>query len=49
MVPIEGVRMAQHSMHIDDSRARAELGHVPTPVAAALERAVTWFRDHGYA
>jgi dihydroflavonol-4-reductase len=49
MVPLEGVRMAQYAMHINDARARAEIGHAPSPVAAALERSVAWFRDHGYA
>jgi dihydroflavonol-4-reductase len=49
MVPLEGVRMAQYAMHVDDAKARTELGHVPSSIASALERAVVWFRDHGYA
>jgi dihydroflavonol-4-reductase len=46
--PLEGVRMSRDRMFANDAKARAELGHVPTPARAALERAVAWFRDHGY-
>jgi dihydroflavonol-4-reductase len=49
LVPIEGVRMAQHTMWVSSERARRELGLKPSSVAAALERAVGWYRDHGYA
>lgn len=49
VVPLEGVRMARHTMFVDDSKARAALGHRATPVSTALERAVTWYSDHGYA
>jgi dihydroflavonol-4-reductase len=47
-VPLEGVRMARHNMFVDDTKARTVLGHRATPVRAALERAVTWYSDHGY-
>jgi dihydroflavonol-4-reductase len=47
--PLEGVRMSRDKMFADDSKARAELGHAPTPVRAALQRAVTWYRDNAYA
>jgi len=46
--PLEGVRMARDRMFANDAKARAELGHVPTPARAALERAVTWFRERDY-
>jgi dihydroflavonol-4-reductase len=49
LVPLEGVRMARHAMFVDDAKARAELGHEATSVRAALERAVKWYYDHGYA
>jgi len=48
-VPLEGVRMARHSMFVDTSKARRELGFAPTPVLRALERAVRWFEENGYA
>lgn len=48
-VPVEGVRMAHKRMWFDSSRARTELGYQPGPVRPALERAVRWFVDHGYA
>ncbi|HXM56508.1 MAG TPA: NAD-dependent epimerase/dehydratase family protein [Candidatus Dormibacteraeota bacterium] len=49
-VPLEGVRMSRHLMYADGSRAAEELGLGPVgPVAAALERAVAWYRANGFA
>jgi dihydroflavonol-4-reductase len=48
-IPLEGVRMARHSMFVDAGKARRELGFAPGPVAAALERAVRWYQANGYA
>jgi len=48
-IPLEGVRMAKYLMHYDCSKAVRELGLPQTPVEVALEKAVRWFRDHGYA
>ncbi|WP_447977897.1 hopanoid-associated sugar epimerase [Candidatus Nitrospira bockiana] len=48
-IPLEGVRMAKYRMHYDCSKAARELGLLRTPAATALEKAVRWFRDHGYA
>jgi len=36
-------------MHYDCSKAIRELGLPQTPVEVALEKAVRWFRSHGYA
>ncbi|MHB8719603.1 MAG: NAD-dependent epimerase/dehydratase family protein [Candidatus Dormibacteria bacterium] len=47
LVPLEGVRMAAHRMHIDSDRAATELGVRASSVDAALEGAVRWFTDHG--
>ena len=47
-IPLEGVRMARHSMFVDSGKARRELGFAPGPVAAALERAVRWYQANGY-
>jgi dihydroflavonol-4-reductase len=47
-IPLEGVRMARHSMFVSDKRARTELGFAPGPVAGALERAVRWYVANGY-
>jgi len=47
-IPLEGVRMARHSMFVKTDRARAELGFSPGPVAAAFERAVRWYESSGY-
>jgi len=47
-IPVEGVKIAQHKMFVDCSRARQELGFAPGPVVAALERAVRWYQANGY-
>jgi dihydroflavonol-4-reductase len=47
-IPIEGVKIAQHNMFVDCSRAQRELGFHPGPVSAALERAVRWYEANGY-
>ncbi len=48
-IPLEGVRMAKYVMHYDCSKAVRELGLPQTPAETALAKAVTWFREHGYA
>jgi dihydroflavonol-4-reductase len=48
-IPLEGVRMAKYKMHYDCSKAIRELGIPRTPPEVALEKAVKWFRSHGYA
>lgn len=48
-IPLEGVKMAKYKMHYDCSKAVRELGLPQTPPEIALEKAVRWFRDHGYA
>jgi dihydroflavonol-4-reductase len=47
-IPLEGVRMARHSMFVKTGKAQRELGFAPTPVLAALRRAVRWFEENGY-
>lgn len=47
-IPVEGVKIAQHMMFVDTSRAVRELGFQPGSVAAALERAVRWYQANGY-
>jgi dihydroflavonol-4-reductase len=48
-IPLEGVRMAKYLMHYDCSKAIQELELPQTPIEVALEKAVKWFRKHGYA
>ena len=48
-VPLEGVRMARHRMWVDPARARRELAVPASPIEPAVESAVRWFRDNGYA
>jgi dihydroflavonol-4-reductase len=47
-IPLEGVKMAKYKMHYDCSKAIRELGIPQTPHEVALEKAVRWFREHGY-
>jgi dihydroflavonol-4-reductase len=47
-IPLEGVRMARHSMFVSTDRARNELGFSVGPLAAAFERAVRWYESNGY-
>jgi dihydroflavonol-4-reductase len=48
-IPLEGIRMAKYKMHYDCTKAIKELGLPQTPVEVALDKAVKWFRSHGYA
>jgi dihydroflavonol-4-reductase len=47
MAPLEGVRMARKKMFVTHAKAERELGFRPGPIDAALERAVTWFKESG--
>ena len=47
-IPVEGVKIAQHKMFVDCTRAKKELGFRPGPVSKALERAVRWYQANGY-
>jgi dihydroflavonol-4-reductase len=47
-IPVEGVKIAQHKMFVDCSRAKKELGFQPGAVSKALERAVRWYQANGY-
>lgn len=48
-IPLEGVRMSRRRMFVDASRAARELGFAPAPPEAALERAVRWYQQNGFA
>jgi dihydroflavonol-4-reductase len=47
-VPLDGVRMSQHKMWFDASKAVRELGLPQNSVELALEGAVHWFLKNGY-
>jgi dihydroflavonol-4-reductase len=47
-IPVEGVKIAQHMMFVDCSRAKRELGFQAGAVSAAFERAVRWYEANGY-
>ena len=47
-IPLESVRLARHKMFVDSSKARRELEFQPSPLEAALERAIRWYNENGY-
>ncbi len=48
-MPLTAIRMARKFMYFDNTKAVKYLGLTLTPVRQALEEAVSWFREHGYA
>jgi len=48
-VTLDSVRMGRKKMFVTSAKAERELGWNPGPVDGALQRAVEWFRAHGYA
>jgi dihydroflavonol-4-reductase len=48
LAPLDGVRMARKKMWVKHDKAARELGYAPGSAAAALERALGWFRANGY-
>ncbi len=48
LVPLDGVKMARELMFYDGSKAVRELGMPQNFIQGALEKAVHFFREHGY-
>ena len=48
-VTLDSVRMGRKKMFITSAKAERDLGWAPGPIDGALQRAVEWFRAHGYA
>ena len=48
-VPLDGVRMAHAPMYYTSAKAVKELGLPQSPVENAIEKAVRWFMENGYA
>jgi dihydroflavonol-4-reductase len=47
-VPLEGVRMSRERMYADSTKAARDLDFRPGAVRDGLDRAVRWYREHGY-
>ena len=45
---VESVKMGKKKMWASSEKAKRDLGYSPSPVDAALQRAIDWFRAHGY-
>lgn len=48
LMPSEGVNFCRSFLRCDNTKAVQELGYKTTPIEETLEKAVRWFRDHGY-
>jgi dihydroflavonol-4-reductase len=48
-VPLEGVHMGRLEMYSTSAKAIGELGYRPSSIGAAIDRAVRWYRENGYA
>jgi dihydroflavonol-4-reductase len=48
MVTTDGVRLSRKRMFFSSAKATRELGYAPRPAYAAIEEAITWFRENGY-
>lgn len=48
-LPLEALRVARRPLYVSCQKAVQQLGLPQTPVETALEQAVKWFRDYGYA
>ncbi|MBM4432741.1 MAG: NAD-dependent dehydratase, partial [Chloroflexi bacterium] len=48
-IPVAGVKAARKFRYFDCSKAINELGLPQTPIEEALDKAVRWFRQNGYA
>jgi dihydroflavonol-4-reductase len=47
-IPLTGVKMAHKYMYFDCSKAVRELDMPQNPVELAVEKAINWFKSHGY-
>ncbi len=47
-IPVEGLKVSRKPMYVDCRKAVQALGVPQSPVEGALEKAVRWFREHGY-
>lgn len=48
LLALEGVRFCKFSLRCDHSKAVRELSYRTTPFEKTLEKAVKWYRDHGF-
>lgn len=49
LATFKATRYAAHTHFFDNAKARRELGLPETPLALTIDKAVRWFRTHGYA
>jgi dihydroflavonol-4-reductase len=49
LATFKATRYAAHTHFFDNSKAKRELGLPSTPLDVTIDKAVRWFRTHGYA
>jgi dihydroflavonol-4-reductase len=49
LATFKATRYAAHTHFFDNSKAKRELGLPETPLESTIDKAVRWFRTHGYA
>src|SRR5262249_20641357 len=47
-IPVKGVKIAQHMIFANPTRAKKDPGSLPLSVTAAFDRAVRWYVKNGY-
>ena len=48
-IPLEGLKISRKPMYVSCEKAIRGLGLPQSPIEGAMEKAVRWFRDYGYA
>jgi dihydroflavonol-4-reductase len=48
LITSDGLRMAKKKMYFSSAKAQSELGYTARPAAAAIQDAITWFKENGY-
>ncbi len=48
LLSTEGLRFCSSRLKCNNAKAVRELGYANSPIETALEKAVQWYRDHGY-
>lgn len=48
LLPSEGLKFCRSFLRCTNEKAVRELGYKTTPIEETLEKAVRWYRDHGY-
>lgn len=48
VLPMLGLKFAEHGQHFDNTKAKTELGYKASPLEPCLEKAIAWYEKIGY-